>query len=91
MAAYVVYPTREQWQVLGEIIDALGEGGIIVPPDTAEQMRARGVTQEQLDGTTYLDDYDYGGDADLFVDVARPDNFAYMGLMSALSEGGADE
>ena len=85
MAAHVIYPTPEQWAQLAEIFDALEEGGIIVPPDTAEHMRARGVTQEQLDGTTYLADYDYGGDADLFIDIARPGNYAYEELTSALA------
>ncbi len=85
MAANVIYPTPEQWALLGDILDGLGEGGIVVPPETAELMKARGVTQEQLDATTHLSDYDYGGDADVFVDVARPDSYAYGELISALS------
>lgn len=85
MAANVIYPTPEQWELLGEILSSLGEGGIIVPPETAEQMKSRGVTQDQLDDTTYLADYDYGGEADVFVDVARPDNYAYDELMAALA------
>lgn len=84
MAANVIYPTPEQWALLGEIFGALGEGGIIVPPDAAERMKASGVTQEQLDETTYLGDYNYGGDADVFVDIAEPGSYAYEELMAAL-------
>ncbi|MFL6284502.1 MAG: hypothetical protein ACJ74Q_15260 [Pyrinomonadaceae bacterium] len=89
MAANIIYPTAEQWALLGDILDELGEGGIIVPPDTAAHMLSRGVPGERVTETTYLNDYDFGGDADIFLDVARPDNYAYEQLLSAISPGNA--
>ena len=90
MAANVIYPTPEQWAVLSEIFEALGEGGVIVPPETAARLIEGGAAKEDLEGLTFLDPYDYGGDPDLWLDIARPDSFAHRELKEALT-GAAGE
>lgn len=95
MAAYVHYPTPQEWEVITTLLSTLREGGIIVPPETVEELKERGVTQEQLDGLTYLEDYGFGGEADVLVDVARDNNYAFGELLEALlgesEDAGAQE
>lgn len=90
MAANVIYPTPEQWAALSEIFETLGEGGVIVPPETVTLLLEGGATKEELEDLTFLDPYDYGGDPDVWLDIAKPNSFAHAALREALT-GAADE
>lgn len=75
MAANVVIIRDEQeWEVINRVLVELNEGGIIVPPEECKRL------DENIPGwedevETFID-YDFGGDADVFVDIARNGNFA---------------
>jgi len=84
MAANIYVPTPADWGVIQEMLSVLEEGGIIVPPDKAVEYQSRhGDWEDKLDIPI---DYDYGGEADLFVDVARDGNMADTAIREQLGE-----
>lgn len=90
MAANVIYATAEQWAALSEILEALDEGGVIVPPETAALLLEGGATKEELEGLTFLDQYDYGGDPDVWLDIAKPGSFAHHELKDVLAAAASE-
>lgn len=85
MAAYVVIPTPAEWEVLNRIFGARDEGGIIITPEAFEKLKGKGFGNEQINGLHFLEGYDYGGEGDYWIDVARPGNYAYTELKKVLS------
>ena len=85
MAAYVYTPTPEQWEILREVLFNLEDGGIIVPPKTAEIYKKKFGEdwQEKLDTPI---DYDYGGEADCAVDFAHEGSHADDTLREELKD-----
>ncbi len=82
MAAFVIIPTEAQWAVLEEILNQVGEGAIIVPPEVVASLKQQGLDLSPLD----LIDYDFGGEADIFIDVMRDENhFAIEAIKEHLS------
>ena len=70
MAATIKILNEEQHKIIREILSSNGEGVILVNPEIAEELAERvNLTTEELDGVV-LDDYDFGGDADIWVDRA---------------------
>lgn len=73
-ATVVVIRDEKQWEIVLDVLGQLEQGGIIVHPDKVEQL------DENFPGwEDHLDkyiEYDFGGEAELMVDVARLDNFA---------------
>jgi len=74
MAAIVVVPTKEEWEVVNAVLARCAEGGILVSPDAAEKIKKK-FKIEIPDGECI--DYDFGGSADVLLDVVfDPDQFA---------------
>lgn len=68
MAAYVRVLTEEEWKVLESVLDDIGDGGILVPPDAAKEFtKATGFV---IEGGEHLE-YDFGGYTDYYIDVLR--------------------
>ena len=57
------FPTREQWDILKEFLE--DPGAVIVAPDVEETL-----TEEEKEALKEASDgYDFGGDADVWLDV----------------------
>jgi len=84
MSAYVVTPTPEEWAVLAPLLRKLGEGGVLVPP----AMKAR-AAEQGLEFPRWLEDYDFGGDPDVWLDVVYHDE--HMAWEAAFGDGEEDE
>lgn len=86
MAAYVVLVRDEKkWEVISKLLCEVGEGGILVPPDTARKL-----DEDFPDWENKIDrlmDYDYGGgDYDVVIDIALNGNFADIAVRKRLGE-----
>ena len=89
MPAYVVCPTEEQWQVLLEILGEINEGGILVSPKSRELIREkRGFDPADIEDQPI--DYDFGGDADIYLDIVYPTNSNSHMAVHAMEEHVAD-
>jgi hypothetical protein len=73
MAACIVVPTEEQWAVLKPILRALGEGGVIISPKIALTLESEGINIP-----CYDDNYDFGGDADIWLEVVEDMDHFYI-------------
>jgi hypothetical protein len=67
MAAYLVCVTESEWDVLKGVLSRCEEGAILVPPGVQEALRQKLNLDELPDGD--LIDYDFGGEADVYLDV----------------------
>ena len=80
MSAYVHVITDEEYEILQKYLD---EGAVLVRQSVAEEIREK--TGENPDGL-YLDGYDFGGDADVWVDVVRnKDHMAYDAIIREIT------
>lgn len=69
MVAIIRVINKEEEQVINRLL--AGEGVVLITEDAAEIIAADiGISKEDLN-EKYLDSYDYGGDADKWVDVVR--------------------
>ena len=75
----------EEYEILQKYLD---EGTVLVRQSVAEEIREK--TGENPDGL-YLDGYDFGGDADVWVDVVRnKDHMAYDAIIREITGEEAD-
>ena len=85
MSAYVHVIPDEEYEILQKYLD---EGAVLVRQSVAEEIREK--TGENPDGL-YLDGYDFGGDADVWVDVVRnKDHMAYDAIIREITGEEAD-
>ena len=85
MSAYVHVIPDEEYEILQKYLD---EGAVLVRQSVAEEIGEK--TGENPDGL-YLDGYDFGGDADVWVDVVRnKDHMAYDAIIKEITGEEAD-
>lgn len=80
MVATIILPNPEEWAVIRPFLESCKRGAVVIPPDVAEELRSDGfsVSPGNLDG------YDYGGEADIIIDVIDdPDHYATEYLQEA--------
>lgn len=83
MAATVVaIRDKEEWNRVIDLLGRLEQGGIIVSPEACEILDSEHPGWE--DGLDKYIDYDFGGEPEVMIDVARPDNFAMESLKNAI-------
>jgi len=68
MAAYIVRVSEADWPVVRHYLNELQQGGIIVPPEVAVELERQ--TGEDFPDGELIEDYDFYGEADIWVDVA---------------------
>ena len=66
MAAYIVAPSRKDWDVISRFLGDCREGAIVVPPHVADRFKEK-YGKEVPEGD--LVEYDYGGEAQILIDV----------------------
>jgi len=71
MAAVVVVPTKEEWEVVNAVLARCAEGGIIVSPNAAKEIEKK-FKIKIPDGEVI--DYDFGGSADVLLDIVFDDD-----------------
>ena len=72
MAAIIRVINKEEEQLINCLLE--GEGVVLVTEEVAEIIAAdMGISKEDLN-EKYSDSYDYGGDADKWVDVVRTED-----------------
>ena len=78
MAAILKVPNEEEWAVLVKYLD--NEGCIIFPPRDAEAL-AKALNMEIMDVPREIEgkliEYDFGGQPDVYLDIAYQGTFAY--------------
>ena len=92
MGATIVVPTTAQWDVLVALGLMTHNGVILVHPEMAEAIIAemQHTTQVSLSVNDHLrgreiEEYDFGGDADMLVDVViTPDAYAIRSIKSEI-------
>lgn len=84
-ATIVVIRDEKQWEVVQDLLGQLEQGGIIVPPETVERLDENCPGWEDMIDDKYID-YDFGGEADVLVDIARDQNHAAATLDDYLIE-----
>ena len=68
-ANIVVIRDPKAWSIVDAVFSELDRGGIVIGPDQAQELdETFGQTWEE-DTRLYLADYDFGGEADLWVDL----------------------
>ena len=80
LSAYVHVIPDEEYEILQKYLD---EGTVLVRKSVADEIKEK--TGENPDGL-YLDSYDFGGDADVWVDVVRnKDHMAYDAIIKEIT------
>lgn len=76
-ATVVVIRSNEEWEIINRVLVELKEGGIIVPPIEAARFDQKYAEdwEYELPGDLQFD-YDFGGEADIWIDVLREGNHA---------------
>lgn len=86
MSAYVHVIPDAEYEILQKYLD---EGAVLVRQSIADEIREK--TGENPDGL-YLYGYDFGGEADVWIDVVRNrDHMAYAAIISAITGAEYDE
>lgn len=83
-ANIVVIRDEEQWALIGRLLDRLGEGGIIVPPEKCEHLDENCPGWEDMLYDTI--EYNFSSDHDIYVSVAKDENPAESTLDDFLIE-----
>lgn len=74
MAARVVIPEVSDWDIISSFLDDCCEGAVVIPPAVAITLREQGA---ELPEAGSLIEYDFGGEADVWLDVVTsPDHYA---------------
>jgi hypothetical protein len=73
MAANIITPTKKQWEILSPILAELDEGGVIVAPGVVEKLNTKGI-----EIASYDERYDYGGEADIWLDVVYDEDHMFI-------------
>lgn len=80
LSAYVHVIPDAEYEILQKYLD---EGAVLVRKSVADEIKEK--TGENPDGL-YLDGYDFGGDADVWVDVVRnKDHMAYDAIIKEIT------
>lgn len=85
MAAFLKFPTEKEWEVLVKFL--ANDGCIIVPPDVAMEIssaRGSNITDQQEKWHGARIEYDFGGEADIWVDIAYKDTLSYEAVVEEL-------
>ena len=86
MSAYVHVIPDAEYEILQKYLD---EGAVLVRQSIADEIREK--TGENPD-MLYLYGYDFGGEADVWIDVVRNrDHMAYTAIISAITGAEYDE
>lgn len=78
MSAYIKVVEEQDWPVLRKYLDE--DGVVLVSKDVAEKLKRQGAGS--IDGR-YFDGYDFGGDADKFVDIVTSEEHYAVKMMLA--------
>lgn len=78
MSAYIKVVEEQDWPVLRKYLDK--DGVVLVSKDVAEKLKRQGTGS--IDGR-YFDGYDFGGDADKFVDIVTSEEHYAVKMMLA--------
>ena len=83
MAAYIVRPSKQEWAIVEKFLDRCKEGAIVVTPAMQEWLDSQHVKVR----AGALVDYDFGGEADILLDVmTTPEHSALWDLDFDLAE-----
>ena len=83
MAAYVVRPSEKEWAVVEKFLSRCEEGAIVVTPAMQKWLDSQKVKAKAGE----LIEYDFGGEADILLDVmATPEHSALWDLDFLLAE-----
>lgn len=82
-ANIVVIRDQEKWDSILEVLDGLGEGGIIITPEVAKSLDKGFFDWE--DKLQHLVEYDFAGDPEIFIDVAVEGSYAESFLVRCLA------
>ncbi len=78
--ATVIIPTKEQWGLLQELGLTKAGAVVLISPEIAESCKITGAEPE-------FNDYDYGGEADVWLDVIASENhYALAPILDARAE-----
>lgn len=92
MAAFLKFPTEKEWEVLVRFLN--NEGCIIVPPDVAMEIssaRGSNITDQREEWVNKLIEYDFGGEPDVWVDIAYKNTLGYEAVVEEVNGGQEDE
>jgi len=70
VAAYILCPTDDEWEVLIEFVDRLREGAIVVTPECQKALLKAHPDLELPDSFERVA-YDFGGQPDIMIDMCR--------------------
>lgn len=68
-ANVVVIRDPAAWAILDFVFSELDRGGIVIGPDQAKELDEKFGENWEENTRMFLDDYDFGGEADLWVDL----------------------
>jgi hypothetical protein len=69
MAAYLVCPSEKDWATIERFLRSCAQGAIVLSPAfVASFKKKHGVDLTDRESDRYLKDYDFGGEADLWID-----------------------
>lgn len=94
MAAYVVCPTDLEWKYIQPFLAECRQGAIVVPPDVQAAFKEKwkisledAIEAQERRGADFKPmSYDFGGDADLRLDI--PPALTSFGMQAILDELG---
>ena len=90
-ATVIVIRDKEEYSRIVDLLGQLEEGGIIVSPSGCESLDVSNTGWEQVlsDEGNYID-YDYGGQCEVMIDVARGSDYATDELIGSIEGCKAD-
>lgn len=91
MAALLKFPTEREWETLERFLN--NEGCIIIPPKYARKLssaRGSNITDQSETFDNTLIDYDFGGEPDVWVDVAYSGTLSYETVEEHMKEDQKD-
>lgn len=80
MAATLRIITKEQEQMLNTLLE--GEGIVLMTEEAAERVAKQLSSSPEELNELYVDSYDYGGEADKWVDVVRSEEHLFVDYLS---------
>ena len=85
MSAIVHVVPEAEYEILQKYLD---EGAVLVRQSVADEIKAKtGESPDEL----YLDGYDFGGEADVWIDVVKNNNhMAYDAIVSEITDLNGD-
>ena len=77
MAAYVKIVPQKDWDVLKKYIRPGFEGMVLIPEERMEQFSDEQKEKASRLNGRFLLDYDFGGEADYWIDIPSAENNTY--------------